>query len=243
MYVKSAPSLISFISTAILAASLGWSGAAAHAQDSSAPAPAGNPAPAARASDSQFDIGVSGYEAFNKTTTANGVVQTPANAPGGMIEFRYIEKPLVGFELTYGYNKGNQTIAPAATGCGYSCSNPAQAMTASTSLVGLDWILSKKIGNLRPFFAGGLGFFIDEPTAPRIATSSTTTVPGYGVNDTVRLAWLYGGGVDFSVTQHFGVRAQYRLLTYRTPNLSVLFPAQGVYTTTSEPAGGIFYRF
>lgn len=239
MYVKSAPSVISFISIAILA--LG--GAAAHSQGSSAQA-ANNRAQVSKSSDSQTDIGVSGYEAMNSSTTANGVVQTPTNSPGGMLEIRHIQSSLIGYELTYGYHKADETIGPApAPSCGLSCANPTQKLTASASLVGLDWIFSKKIGNLRPFFAGGVGFFIDEPTAPRIQQSSTVTVPGYGINDTTRIAWLYGGGVDYAFSEHLGIRAQYRGVMYKAPNLSMLFPAQGVYTTTSEPMGGIFYRF
>lgn len=230
MHVKSAPSLISFISIAILA--LG--GAAAQGQGSSAPAPASNTAQASgSASEHQTDIGVSFYEAMNSATTAKGVTQTPSNADGVMLEVRHIQSSLVGYELTYGYNAGNQTIAPEpAPNCGLYCNTPAQKLTASTSLVGLDWVFSKKFGNLRPFATGGLGFFIDEPG------NST-----YGINDTVRLSYLYGGGVDWAFSSHFGVRGQYRGVVYKVPNLSMLFPAQGLYTQTSEPMGGIFYRF
>lgn len=230
MHVKSAPSLISIISIAILA--LG--GAAARGQGSSAPAPASNTAQASGSvSEHQTDIGVSFYEAMNSATTANGVTQTPSNADGVMLEIRHIQSPLVGYELTYGYNAGNQTIAAEpAPNCGLFCNTPPQKLTASTSLVGLDWVFSKKFGNLRPFATGGLGFFIDEPG------NST-----YGINDTVRLSYLYGGGVDFAFSSHFGVRAQYRGVVYKVPNLSMLFPAQGLYTQTSEPMGGVFYRF
>lgn len=226
LHGKTATSLVSLISLALL----GLSGAAARGQASPAPAPANSRAQVSRSSDSEFDIGVSGYEALNSATTANGVTQTPSNSPGGMVEFRRIQSPLVGYELTYGYNPADEVIG--STGCGQSCPIPAQHLTSGASLVGLDWILSKKFGNLRPFFAGGLGFFIDEPGR------ST-----YGINDTVRIAWLYGGGVDFAISRHLGVRAQYRALTYHVPNLSMFFPAQGIYTTTSEPMGGVFYRF
>lgn len=243
MYVKSAPSLISIISIAILA----LSGAAAHGQASSAPAPNNQAQPAGRASDSQTDIGGSFYYALNSSTTANGVMQTPTNAYGGMLEIRHIQSSLVGYELTYGFNSNNQTIAPVpAPNCGLICNTPSQTLSSDNSLVGLDWVFSKKYGNLRPFATGGLGFQIFEPTAPRITVTTgttTTTVPGYGINDTVRMAYLYGAGVDYSITNHLGVRAQFRGELYKAPNLSVLFPAQGVYTTTNSPMGGVFYRF
>jgi len=248
MYVKSAPSLISIISIAILA----LSGAAAYGQgSSSAQAPASNqaqasgqPQPSGSAYEHETDIGGSFYYAMNSATTAKGVTQTPTDAYGGMFEIRHIQNPLVGYELTYGYHSNKETIAPVpAPNCGLYCNSPVQDLSVNTSLVGLDWVFSKKFGNLRPFATGGLGFLIFEPNAPRIATSATTTVPGYGINDTVRIAWLYGGGVDYSITDHLGVRAQIRGEAYKVPNLSMLFPAQGVYTQTFEPMGGVFYRF
>jgi opacity protein-like surface antigen len=245
MYVKSAPSLISFSFIAILAAS----GAAAQNQGNSAqaPAPANGQARVSSASDeSQTDIGGSFYRAMNSATTAKGVTQSPVDADGGMLEIRHIHSPLIGYEVTYGYNREDETVAAeAAPACETydTCSTPTQKMTASTSLVGLDWVFSKKFGNLRPFATAGLGFFIDEPTSPRIQQTPTTSVPGYGVNDTVRISYLYGGGVDWSITRHLGIRGQYRGVVYRVPNISMLFPAQGLFTQTSEPMGGIFYRF
>lgn len=233
MYVKSAPSLISFVSIAILA----LSGAAAHGQAGSAPT-ANNQAqgsqaqPSGSASEHETDIGGSFYRAMNSTTTAGTVTQTPVDGYGGMFELRHIQKPLVGYELTYGYNSGTQTIGPSPA-CGLNCNTPAQTVSSGASLVGLDWIFSKQFGNLRPFAAAGVGFLIDEPSG-RTA---------YGINDVTRIAWLYGGGVDYLFSSHLGVRAQYRAAVYKVPNLSQLFPAQGIYTQTREPMGGIFYRF
>lgn len=228
MHVKSAPSLISLISIAILA----LSGAAAHGQASSAEAPNHQAQPSGSASEHETDIGGSFYRAMNSTTTAGTVTQIPVDSYGGMFELRHIQKPLVGYELTYSYNSGTQTIEKSAA-CGLNCATPAQTVNSGANLVGLDWIFSKQFGNLRPFAAAGLGFFIDEPSG-RTA---------YGINDITRLAWLYGGGIDYAFSQHLGVRVQYRGVLYKVPNLSQLFPAQGIYTQTSEPMGGVFYRF
>lgn len=219
--------LTSFFALAFLAAS----GAAAQTQAGSAPASRNQQAQAAGAApESETDIGLSYYEAMNSSTTGNGVTQTPNNSGGGMFELRHIHSPFIGYELTYGYNREDETIGQA--GCGSNCTLPTQKLTTSASLLGLDWVVSKKMGNLRPFLAGGMGFFIDEPG------NST-----YAVIDVVRPAYLYGGGVDFSFTAHLGLRAQFRGSFYKAPNLSTLFPAQGVFTETEEPMGGIFYRF
>ncbi len=205
-------------------------GAAAQAGSTAAPGNQQARAPEA-ASESETDVGLSFYEAMNSSTTGNGVTQTPTNSGGGMFELRHIHSPFIGYEVTYGYNPGKETICFTAA-CTTTSNIPPQKLSTTASLVGLDWIVSKKIGMLRPFLAGGVGFFIDEP--------GNTTYP---VIDVVRPSYLYGGGVDLSFTAHLGVRAQFRGLLYRAPNLSSLFPAQGVFTQTEEPIGGIFYRF
>ncbi len=228
--MKLTPRVLTYAWISIVALSL--SSATVFGQD--AQAPAQSQPPVAKASpDRAADIGVSVYQAMNSATTANGVTQTPNNSIGGMFEARYIHSPLIGFELTYGYHHVDETVGPSPAGtCGIYCSVPAQSLSIPVSLVGLNWVFSKKYGSLRPFAAGGLGFLISEP--------GRTT---YGVYDVVRPSYLYGGGVDWAFMQHFGVRLQYRGALYKVPNVSTLFPAQGVFTTTNMPMGGLFYSF
>lgn len=220
---------------------LALSGMAAFGQGGAAQ----NQARAARVSpDRETDIGLNIYQAMNSTTTANTSTQTPANAVGAMFELRHIHSPWIGYEMTFGYNSANATIAPApAPACGINCTVPPQTLPSKGSLVGLDWVLSKKFGSLRPFFAGGFGFFIDEPAYSVTVGQKVTSTDKYPENDVVRPSYLYGGGVDWAFLAHWGVRLQYRGAFYKVPNLSTLYPAQGVYTQTREPMGGIFYSF
>lgn len=208
------------------------------------PAPQQSQAQPAPYAGRETDIGFNFYEALNSSTTGMGVTQTPTNSPGGMFEVRHIQSPFIGYEITYSYNPADETIAPtAAPGCGISCSTPPQRLPSKGSTVGLDWIVSKKFGALRPFAAGGMGFFIDEPAYSVDVGQVATRTDTNPVNDVIRPAWLYGGGVDFAISQHLGVRAQFRGMLYKAPNLSTMFPAQGVYTTTYMPMGGVFYTF
>jgi len=189
-------------------------------------------------------MGFSFYEAMNSTTTAMGVTQTPTNSGGGMFELRHIHSPFIGYEFSYSYNPADQTVVPApAPACGSICNTPPQRIPSKGSTVGLDWVISKKFGALRPFAVGGLGFFIDQPAYS--VTVGQTPVPTnrYPENDVVRPSWIYGGGLDLAISHHLGFRVQYRALIYHVPNLSDLYPAQGVYTQTRMPMGGVFYAF
>jgi hypothetical protein len=214
------------------------SGAACQAQTGAAgPAQAGS-APTARdrdASGPEFSIGGSFYEALTASTSGNGTVQTTTNSQGGMLEVRYLQNPFAGLELTYSYNPANQTIAPAPSpNCvaPRTCADPTVPLTVKASEVGVDYVASKKIGSLRPFAVGGLGFFISSPANSK-----------YEVQTVVRPAFIFGGGVDWAVASHFGVRAQFRDNIYHAPNLSNFNPATGEYTHTAEPMGGFYYSF
>lgn len=186
------------------------------------------------AGESQFDIGVSGYEAFNNSTSGLGTQQTVKNEAGGMLEVRYIMNPFAGFEFTYSYNPANQSFAPKPGACAYVCANPVTSLTAKASEIGLDYVISKKFGSIRPFAVGGVGFFIASPSSTQF---------DYGVNTVVRPVFIYGGGADWAALPHFGVRLQFRDNLYKAPNLSVIYPATGVYTHSAEPMGGVYYNF
>ncbi len=218
--------------------------ALARGQAGTAQAPAQAQAEPAPHGGVETDIGFNFYEDINSSTTAKGITETPINSEGGMLEIRQIRSPFIGYEVTYSYNPADETIAPtAAPSCGTNCNLPPQRLPSGASTVGLDWILSAKFGALRPFVAGGGGFFIDEPSYSVTVGQSPVITNTYATNGIVRPAFLFGGGVDFNLSRHFGVRAQYRSVLYRVPNLATSFPALGVNTQTQMPMGGIFYAF
>ena len=203
--------------------------AGAPAGGTTASAPAARTAPPSRI---QTDIGLSGYEALTSSTSGNGTLQTPSNSPGGMFEARQIVNPFVGYEFSFSFNPAQQIYAPKPGACALACQNPPTTISADAMLIGFNYVISKKIGNLRPFVLGGLGFFV--------------TIPGatpFGNNTSVRPAYTYGGGLDWNFSSHLGARVQYRGNYYNAPNVSSIYPATGVLTQSAEPMGGVFYRF
>lgn len=219
------------LTTFILIGTAALTGAQANGQ-ADAQAGAAAPERAKPASRIQTDVGLSGYEAFTSSTSGNGTHQTPTNGPGGMFELRQIVNPLVGYEMSFSINPSKQSYTPQTPNCALACNNPPTAISAETMVVGFDYVISKKIGNVRPFLLGGLGAFIAIPGATP-----------YGNNTALRPAYIYGGGLDWSFSDHLGVRVQYRGNYYNAPNVSSIYPATGRLTQSAEPMGGIFYRF
>jgi opacity protein-like surface antigen len=190
------------------------------------------PARAAAGPLPQFDIGASGYYALTSSSSGAGLTQTPTNAVGGTFELRYIASPLVGLEMTFAFNPADQAYAPKTGACGLTCQNPATKISGDAIVASLDYIVSKKIGNLRPFAVGGLGVYVAIPGATP-----------YGNNTSLRGAYTFGGGVDYDLGSHLGIRGQFRDILYKAPNTSAIYPATGGFTQSLEPMGGIFYRF
>lgn len=180
----------------------------------------------------QTDVALSAYRAFSNSTTGNGTVQVPTDSVGGMLELRHISTPFIGYELTYSLNPDNQTLSPQAGSCTYECGNQPETISTKANEVALNWVVSKKFKNFRPFAVGGIGFFIAAPSGYV-----------YASNTTVRAAFVYGAGVDWDLARRFGLRFQYRGNLYKAPVVTDIYYPTGAFTQTSEPMVGAFFRF
>lgn len=187
------------------------------------------------AAEAQTDVALSLYGAFNGTTNGNGIVQSPANAAGGILELRHISNPIMGYEATYSFNRANQVYAPNHT-CVTNllpCAPPTPAaVSANAHEIAGDWIASLHIANLRPFALAGVGLLINQPSGGQ-ANTSTSTKP----------AFIYGAGLDWGLVAHLGLRFQYRGNLYKAPDLTRLYTSSGAFTHTSEPMIGAYFRF
>lgn len=193
------------------------------------------------AAQAQTDVALSGYRTITSSSSGSGTKQTPTDSEGGLIELRHIVNPLVGFDFDFAFNPANQTYfnenatpptcyPTGSTGTPPTC--PTTEISGKAVQFGANWVVSKKIGNLRPFVLGGAGFVV--------------TLPGssaYSVNTVMRPVFVYGGGLDWTFARRLGIRVQVRGNMSKAPNLSDLFNSTTKYTQTYEPMGGIYYRF
>ncbi len=206
----------------------------------------------------QTTVAASLYGAFNQSTTGNGAVQSPANAAGALLELRRISSPLFGYEVTYAYNRANQGLASASfvspvAGCptsGCTASFSTAAISSNAHEVTGDWVISAKIANLRPFVLAGGGLLLDVPaggtvtntTCLPLSPSCAQTTTAAATRTSTQGVFVYGGGLDWGLLPHIGLRLQYRGNLYRAPALANAFSSTGAFTHTAEPAIGVYFR-
>ncbi len=179
----------------------------------------------------QTDVALSLYGAFSGRTNGNGTIESPANSAGGIIELRHISNPLVGYEATYSYNRGNETYKPDCGGT--TCTAlTTQTVKAAAHEVTADWLVSVHAANLRPFVLGGVGVLFNQPDSNQADTDSSTK----GV-------FVYGAGLDWGALPHLGFRFQYRGNLYKAPNLTKLYTSTDRFTHTAQPMIGAYFRF
>ena len=62
-------------------------------------------------------------------------------------------------------------------------------------------------------------------------------------NTSTKPVFVYGGGLDWGLLPHLGLRFQYRGNLYKAPDLTTLYTSSGAFTHTAEPMIGAYLRF
>jgi opacity protein-like surface antigen len=185
----------------------------------------------------QTDVALSFYGTFSGTTNYNiGLEhQTSANAAGGMFELRHISNPLVGYEVTYSFNRANQVYTytgPTPVAIGLGPPPVFAAASANAHQITGDWLFSAHAGRFRPFALVGIGLRLTEPVSGQSLTTSS--------NEPV---YVYGAGLDWRLVPHLGLRFQYRGNVYKAPNITTVYGINRAFTHTAEPMIGAYFKF
>ncbi|MGA9070675.1 MAG: hypothetical protein WB424_10500 [Terracidiphilus sp.] len=197
----------------------------------------------------QTDIAGSIYGAFNGTTSADGVVQSPSNSAGALLEVRHISKPYFGYEGTYAYNRADRGYSLSANQvCPTSgCSFTTGSIAAAAHEVTADYIVSVKIKltGFRPFALAGGGLLLDVPSSGQETTcnslTSLCTQTSITTSTSTKPLFVYGGGLDWGLLPHIGLRFQYRGNLYKAPDLTNLFTSSSAFTHTAQPMIGVYF--
>src|ERR1700761_8662892 len=73
-----------------------------------------NVAAVAQRAASETDVAASVYGSFGGSTNGNGTQQSPSNGAGFLAELHHQSNPLVGYELTYAWNRASQNYTEPA---------------------------------------------------------------------------------------------------------------------------------
>lgn len=189
---------------------------------------------------SRIDFGVSGMGAINSGGSgippSGPVNQTvtlqTSNTVGALITLRYIKKPLLGFELNYGYARYTENFTPLGN------PNSGGATTGGIQTNAKEYTIgyvahTPTFFNVQPFIAVGAGTTAFRPTVQG----------GQQLNTQARMTYYYSLGAEKTFSSHFGLRAQFRQTFFLAPDFGQNYLTILHHTSTIEPGAGFFVRF
>jgi len=172
---------------------------------------------------SGHEVSVQAFGSFVSGTTQNGVENKATNSGGVLGSYRYFFTAHHGIEADYGYALNTQT---------YGSAGELQGVKTYSHEVSGAYVFRAPMGKVTPFALAGAGGLIFEPKD--FAGASTQT----------RGALVYGAGIDFNISQHVFMRAEYRGFVYNSPTLDLAaFSGLDRVTHRAEPSVGFGYRF
>lgn len=184
---------------------------------------------AAASQERSSEVSVQGTGFFTKDTTGDGVSRTTTNTGGLLVGYRYHFNRWFSAEANYGFDRDTQKYF--STGGFSRVQSDVHAATADV-VVNLPLAFSR----FRPYVLGGGGSLVFHPTG-----NAGGSLPG--ADTQAKGAFLYGGGVNYALTKHFSLRAEYRGYIYKDADFGIQGLNTDTWTHTAQPSAGVVYRF
>jgi hypothetical protein len=184
---------------------------------------------------SRLDLGINGVGEFTRDVSGTNylgvpLTQSAANTLGALVSVRYTKSPYVGLEFNYGYARFTQ----------HYTSNGADAyliggVQANASEFTLGYVAHprRQFFGLQPFLGGGVGFIRFKPTSSG----------GQGLQYQPVAAYYYNLGVEKNISEHFGIRGNFRQVFYLAPDFYQNYLTIQKITSTIQPGAGFYIRF
>lgn len=183
----------------------------------------------AMAQDTRSDVSLEGTGLFTKNSNNGGISQRATNTGGFLVGYRYHFNHWVAAEANYGYSRNTQSYFNSS-GLSRIQSNIHEATAAFVVTPPIT------VAKLKPFLVAGSGALVFDP---RNGTGTSIA----GAQRQAKAAFLYGGGVDYDLTHHLALRAEYRGLVYKTPDFNISALNADKVTHVAQPTAGIVIRF
>jgi len=186
-------------------------------------------AAAASAQESRQDISLSGTALIEPFVESSSDVQVHATpAYGALLSYRFMMTPTAALEANYGITYEN-SIGLSRIPNSYKVLTRTQEMSGA-------FVKSFVFRNWNPFVEAGPAGLIFLP----ILNSGTTT---YSTKQQTEVGALYGGGFAYEISPSFDIRAEYRGVVAKVPNMGITDFAVNRWYNISEPVVGVAYHF
>lgn len=176
---------------------------------------------------SRSEVSIVGSGAFTTDANGAGISQRASNGGGFGVGYRFNLNRWAAIEGNYSYTRHSEYFRSSSENAG---------IESTIHFATADFVLKLPIfsDDWRPYVLAGSGALIFDPT-------SNNVISGASVQS--RPAFVYGGGVDFDVTRHVALRAEYRGYVYQAPNFDVANFKSDATTHLAQPSAGIVFRF
>ncbi len=182
---------------------------------------------------------------FRNGTAYDQTVQGASSSAGVLATFHQSFRPWLGYNVNFGYSRFSEQYSQ-----GMYFPNPSQPTNPISSfaygsigedmyeLTGASVVQGPRTKRVETFFqlgGGALSFLPTQNPSP------------YWVE--FRPVMVFGTGINYRVSKHWGLRAEYRGLFYKTPSFDGIrgadtdVPTVKLYTITNEPTISLVYRF
>ncbi len=183
----------------------------------------------ATAQESRSEVSVQGTGFFTQDTNGQGVSRTTTNTGGFLVGYRYHFNRWLSGEANYGYDRDTQRYF--STGGLSRIQSDVHSATAD-AVINLPF----RVSRLSPYVLGGGGSLVFHPTGNAGGFVS-------GADTQARGAFLYGAGVNYALSRHLSLLAEYRGYVYKDADFGVRALNTDSWTHTAQPSAGIAFRF
>jgi opacity protein-like surface antigen len=155
----------------------------------------------ATAQERRSEVSLQGTGFFTQNTSGQGISRTSTDTGGFLVGYRYHFNRWLAGEANYGWDRDTEKYF--STG-GFSRVQSDVHTATADAVISLPFTISR----LNPYVLGGGGSLVFHPTgnAGGFVPGATTQAKG---------AFLYGAGVNYTLTRRISLRAEYRGYVYK----------------------------
>ncbi len=163
------------------------------------------------------EASVQAFGSFTATTWNQGVKQNATDSGGVLANYRYFFNNYNGVEVNYGFASGTQK---------YNYFGSVAATPSNSNEATAAWIFRYPGHRIVPFGLLGTGALVFDPQNISFETMQA------------RAAFVYGGGIDVGLGNHYFMRAEYRGFVYNSPDFDSPYLGPDRTTHRAEPSIG-----